>query len=346
MWIVSEMTMEPLVSVVICVYNAGPHLRPALLSVINQTYKNLEVLVVDDGSTDGCLDAVQDLLADARVRVFRQANAGKPAALNRALNNARGEFYAVHDADDISYPKRIEKQLEALLNEPRLAAIYCGYELIIDGTSMARVFAPKSEEECRRLIDQFRMPGHDPTGMYRMSVVGQLRYNESLILSEGYDYILRIGERHPMVVLGECLYRYRVLPDSLTKRVDSLERFRLWQQALKRACDRRGLDLDNLVLIQTVGTRESRNEIAAHFVKSVLDERRAGNLLAAFKTGLQCTRLQPLNPYFYKPLFYVLMPEKLINVLKGLIVKPRRVSEFKRPSLEHRLDPTIARTDT
>ena len=72
---------SPLVSVVTCVYNAGDYLRPAVLSTINQTYRNLEIVIIDDGSTDGCLDTITDLLDDRRIGVFRQANATRPVAL-------------------------------------------------------------------------------------------------------------------------------------------------------------------------------------------------------------------------------------------------------------------------
>ena len=82
---------------------------------------------------------------------------------------------------------------------------------------MAPLFVAKSEKECWKAIASFRMPAHDPTGMYRISLVGGLRYEESLQGAEGLDYILRVGEKHPMVVLGECLYQYRILDTSITR---------------------------------------------------------------------------------------------------------------------------------
>ena len=168
----------PLVTVIIGVYNAGEYFRPSLESILLQTYANLDIVVIDDGSTDGCIETASDLLTDRRVRLFRQANATRPVTLNRALDQARGEFYATHDADDISHPTRIERQLSALLNEPEIAAVFSGNELLIEGRAMAPLFEAKSENECRKTIESFGVPAHDPTGMYRMSLVGHMRYDD------------------------------------------------------------------------------------------------------------------------------------------------------------------------
>ena len=163
---------SPLVSVVTCVYNAGEYLRPSVLSTLNQTYRNLDIIIVDDGSTDGCLATITDLLDDRRIRVFSQANATRPVALNRALGLVQGEFYAIQDADDISKPTRIQKQLEAMLSRPELAAVFCGYWLLMNGKNTAPLFASKGEAECKADIDALRIPAHDATGLYRMSMVG------------------------------------------------------------------------------------------------------------------------------------------------------------------------------
>lgn len=103
---------KPLVSILISVYNAGGYLRPSVQSILSQTYSNLEILIIDDGSTDHCMDTIADL-KDPRIRVISQENAGKAVALNRALAVLSGEFYAIQDADDVSYPTRIERQVRA-----------------------------------------------------------------------------------------------------------------------------------------------------------------------------------------------------------------------------------------
>lgn len=316
----------PLVTVVMCVYNAGEYLRPSLLSIIDQTYRNLDILVIDDGSTDGCFSSVQDLLVDKRIRVIHQANSTKPVAMNRALDQARGEFYAIQDADDISYPTRIERQVRALLDQPRLAAVFCGNELIINGSFMAPAFASKSEDDCQSEISTFRMPALDPTGMFRMSLVGHMRFEPSLQVAETYDYILRIGEVHPMIVLGECLYAYRVLPDSLTRRAP-MWRKQFEVEAFRRACERRGLRFEQEGANEDrgYGLRQSHNSlsdnnIAAHFMRSVLDWRRSNHRLSALKTGWQCACLHPADPHYYKALVYALISPSVVNRLRRYVL--------------------------
>jgi glycosyltransferase involved in cell wall biosynthesis len=310
----------PLVTVVMCVYNAGRYLRPSLLSIIDQTYKNLDILIIDDGSTDGCFGSIQDLLVDERVRVIHQANSGKPVAVNRALDRIRGEFFAIQDADDISHPTRIERQVRALLNNPHLAAVFCGNELIINGRFMAPVFAPKSEDDCQSEIRAFQLPALDPTGMFRISLVGHMRFEPSLKVAETCDYIWRIGEVHPMIVLGECLYAYRILPNSLTRSAP-MRRKQFELEAFRRACERRGLRFEQECEDTGCGYRRSRNSlldnnIAAHFIRSVLDWRRSNRRLSALRTGWQCACLHPADPYYYKALVYALISPSIVRRLR------------------------------
>jgi len=316
---------SPLVSIVTCVYNAGEYLRPSILSIVNQTYRNLDIIIVDDGSTDGCLDTITDLLADRRIRVFRQANATRPVALNRALDQVQGEFYATQDADDISNPTRIQKQLEAILSRPELAAVYCGYWLLVSGKCIAPQLASKGETECKADIDALRIPAHDATGMFRMSIIGNMRYDSSLPFVEAVDYMLRIGESHPMMVLGDCLYEYRWHPNSLTQsdphRVD-----RMVTRMLELACERRGQSYSRTFRQGRHRKYRSHNSlkdngIAAVFVESVLSQRQTNRRWGAVKTGLQCARLHPFDPYYYKALIYASIPARLLRFIRSKRLK-------------------------
>ena len=320
------MNIKPLVSILIPVYNAGEYLRPSVQSILSQTYSNLEVLIIDDGSTDGCMDSIADL-NDSRIRIISQNNSGKAVALNRALEELSGIFYAIQDADDISYPHRIERQVEFMLGNLELAAVFTGHDIIFGRQRIAPTFSGKSIDECRHGIEQFRMPTHDATSMFRVPLVRKFRYEPALQYGEGLDYILRVGEHHPMLVLAECLYSYRFHFGSLmTKNV--LQRKQMIRNVLERACERRGLNPGDCLSVNSERIsrfrhREMETHIVPHFMESVLDLRRAHRNTEALKTAFACLRLHPCDPYNYKPLAYFLAPLALIKYYRSIKAKTR-----------------------
>ena len=302
-------TTEPLVTVVICVYNAGRYLRPSIKSVLAQTHRNLEILIIDDGSTDGCIDTIADL-TDPRIRLLRQENSGKPAALNRALRELRGEFFAIHDADDLSHPTRIAEQLAALQADPSLAAVFAGFELLLDDRRVAPTFTPRSPEQCRADIDALRMPAHDATAMFRTKLVRNLRYEESLALGEGRDFILQVGERHPLAVVGACLYSYRVHDDSITVREDG-RRDHYDLEVARRAFERRGRPAPAPDAIPR--SRSKRHMLVAHWMDSVANLREARRWGEAWRTAWACVWFGGGRPYFWRPLAYAVAPLWLLR---------------------------------
>lgn len=111
------------VSVVLPVHNGGRYLEAAARSILNQTHRDLELIVVDDGSTDGS-GSIVEAIGDPRVRLFRnEQNRGLPAALNRGLAAARAEIVARQDADDLSHPERLEKQVMYLTSNPSVGLL-------------------------------------------------------------------------------------------------------------------------------------------------------------------------------------------------------------------------------
>jgi len=320
------MSTKSLVSILIPVYNAGEYLRPSVQSILSQTYSHLEVLIIDDGSTDGCRDTIADL-NDFRIRIVSQKNSGKAVALNRALEELSGKFYAIQDADDISYPHRIERQVQCMLENPELAAVFIGYDMILEQQRLAPILSGKSTNECRRDIEQFRMPAHDATPMFRVSLVRKFCFEPTLRIGQGFDYILRVGENHPMLVLGECLYSYRVHFDS-TIRQNVLQRKQMIRNVLERACERRGLNPSDYLSANSERTsrfrhRELEMDVVPHFMESVLDLRRADRNTEALKTAFACLRLHPWDPYYYKPLAYFLAPLALIKYYRSIKAKTR-----------------------
>ena len=106
-----------LVSVIVPVYNVSPYLREALDSVINQTYKELEIIIVDDGSTDGSASIYEEYAAsDPRIKLIHQANKGLSGARNTGLEHATGEFVSFIDSDDSISPMFIESLVNAMVS--------------------------------------------------------------------------------------------------------------------------------------------------------------------------------------------------------------------------------------
>jgi len=316
---------KPLVSVLIAVYNAGECLRTSVQSILSQTYSNLEILVIDDGSTDSCIDSIADL-NDPRVHIITQEHSGKSVALNRGLDELSGAFYAIHDADDISHPQRIERQTQCILQKTELAAVFTGHDIIFNGRHLAPRFAAKSVEQCRQDIEHIRMPAHDPTGMFRVLMVRNIRYEPSLKIGIGMDHVLRVGELYPMMVLGDCLYSYRVHFDSMTRH-NPTQRKQMVREVLRRACERRGYDpAEHLASPESPPPakfrhRDKETGIVPHFMESVLDLCRAGRKWQAMKTALACLQLHPCDPYYYKPLAYFLAPLALIRYYRDIKAK-------------------------
>lgn len=309
----------PLVSVLMPAYNAGQYLLPAIQSILDQTYSNWELVIIDDGSTDGSIDRAMSSCQDPRISWYRQANSGKPIAMNKAIESARGEFYVLQDADDLSHPNRLASLVTAMQQYPHVAAVFSGHDLLIHDRRVAPTFRAKNADRCREDIEQVRMPAHDPTAMYRMSLVKNVRYVPELRQGEGYDYILRIGEQYPLIVVGECLYSYRVHWSSLT-RSDPTGRDRFVREVQRRACERRGIDFEKWLATQPrsrTGRSRIDNGVAAHFVKSVQDLRNRGQRLAALTTGLRCFRLQPFDFQYLKAAVYAVSPNWLRSRVKS-----------------------------
>jgi glycosyltransferase involved in cell wall biosynthesis len=202
----------PRVSVVIPAYNAEDYLSEALDSVITQTYRDIEIVVVDDGSSDrtsGILERYSRL--DDRMIVHRQPNGGVVAALNRGVALARGEFIARMDADDIALPHRLERQVGFLDDHPAVAVVGGAVILVNDkNEEFHRVAPPASDALIKAMLQDNSTMVH-PAVLIRRDVMRALGgYRAVVEYAEDYDLWLRIAERHELANLQEPVLRYRI----------------------------------------------------------------------------------------------------------------------------------------
>lgn len=306
---------QPLVSVLLPAYNAGPYLRPALESILSQTYPRLEIIVVDDGSTDESLTTIKDI-ADGRLSIIQQENSGKAVALNKALGLIKGEYWLIQDADDLSHPGRVENLLGKMAANPELAAVYSGHDLLVRKRQFAATCSLRSTDQCRYEVNNFRIPAHDATGMYRTEQVANLHFDPELRIGQGIDFALQVGELFPVSRLDMCLYTYRINYQS-TIRKNPQDNIKWVNLVIKKACIRRGLDYKKHCLPDTIARgRQSRsklNHIVSHCMESVVDYKVSGHWFKVMQTGLICLKIAPGNYTFYKPLIYSFLPLVLIQ---------------------------------
>ena len=184
-------------------------LGKALESILEQTLDDFELIVVDDGSTDATGEILRSY-ADARLRVVDQPRLGLVAALNRGLGAARGRFLARMDADDISLPTRLERQLELLERTHGAGLAATWYEVIDEeGRVLETVVLPLAHDDLvRRLL--LRNPFKHGSIMLRSEILASVGgYRDAYGANEDYDLWRRIAGRSRLLVVPEVLYRYR-----------------------------------------------------------------------------------------------------------------------------------------
>ena len=205
----------PLISVVLPVYNGSEYLVEAVDSVLAQTCAHFELIMIDDGSTDGSRMILDEYAAkDPRVRVVSRENRGLATTLNDGLSMARGTWIARMDQDDIALPHRFERQLEWL---EQTGADMAGSWVQRFGTSDRRVVKLHKTDAAIKMELLFCSPFAHPTVMMRAALVKRLHYDKAWEKAEDYDLWERAAEAGwKMTNVPEVLLLYRIHPDQIS----------------------------------------------------------------------------------------------------------------------------------
>jgi glycosyltransferase involved in cell wall biosynthesis len=181
-----------LVTVLMPVYNGERFLREAVASVLSQTHRDLELLIIDDGSTDSTAEILNSY-RDSRIRVVRNnTNLKLIRTLNKGLDLASGSFVARMDADDVCFPKRIERQLDWFTRYPELEA--CGaFAIRIDEAGRHGALMKRPTGERANMEVWFPTPIIHPTAMIRSETAKKFLYDESCLHCEDYDLWIRMA---------------------------------------------------------------------------------------------------------------------------------------------------------
>lgn len=273
----------PLVSIIIPNYNHARYLGDAIHSVLNQAYRNFEIIVVDDGSTDDSR-AVAEQFGD-RVKYIYQANAGLSAARNTGIRHAQGSLIGVLDADDMYEAEYLRILIGSLQENPDADGIYCGYQ-----------FA----DEQRNLLPQIEARPVEPDKLYATLLEGNFFVPESILLRravydrvglfdellrscEDWDVWLRAAKKYRIIHTTQILTRHRVLPGSMSTNPSRMLTSRL--AVLKKHVG------DEPV---SAGVSESHRAYGRAYLASCVEFLQAGNSDRAYECFHMMTNLCPV----------------------------------------------------
>ncbi len=207
----------PTVSVIMLAWNSGDYLQRAVDSVLGQTMGDLEIVLVDNGSTDGSVDRLQASRTDPRLRIFRQeGNLGIAGGTNFGVRECRSPWIAIHDADDYSHPLRLELALKAAAVDPTLDVITTGVRVIDEHDGEAGTLLVCHEPGEISAYLPFNMPVQHGTLQARREVFAQVPYRSCADICTDYDWLSRVLERHRIGGVSLPLYCYRRHPGSAT----------------------------------------------------------------------------------------------------------------------------------
>lgn len=204
----------PTVSIVMAVHNGETYLRQAIDSMLGQSIADFEFLIVDDASTDGTATLLAEAAArDPRIRVVTLAeNLGLAGALNAGLEQARGEFVARMDADDVSHPDRLAQQLAALTADPGLLLVGASVAYIDPAGQVTRTTRRARDPWAIRWMLRFQPAVPHPTFLFRRCLPDgtPVRYDPACRLAQDYELVCRLVEHGEAACLGDVLLDYRV----------------------------------------------------------------------------------------------------------------------------------------
>jgi glycosyltransferase involved in cell wall biosynthesis len=212
------MSNAPKVSVVIPAFNAERFIGESITSILNQDFSDFELLVIDDFSSDSTAEIVQKMSEnDSRIRLIRNPrNLGIGGTRVVGVENARGEFIAWQDADDISKPDRLSSQISVLESDLTIGVVG-GFIQFFSESSVGKTRHYASEDTVLRSRIFRQNPIAHPVATFRASVYSNIGNYTNLRLSEDLEMCLRVGTRFKFANVQKILVQYRQVESSLTR---------------------------------------------------------------------------------------------------------------------------------
>ena len=215
----------PRISVIIPVYNGAKTIKKTIQSVLNQTFQDLELIVINDGSTDHTLSVIEEI-SDPKIKVYSYPNAGVSHARNQGISHAQGEYISFIDADDLWTPDKLELQYQALVNNPSAQIAYSWMDWIDEDDRFLRPAARMSLEGniyANLLVIDFIGCGSNPL-ILQQSLLEVGGFDPHLRGGEDWDLWIRLAARYGFVCVRSPQILYRQVATSVSKDISLMEK--------------------------------------------------------------------------------------------------------------------------
>lgn len=242
----------PVVSVLMPVYNAEGYVKEAINSILNQTFKDFELVVLNDASGDSSKDAILSF-QDTRIRyIENEQNKGLSFSRNRLLSEARGEYIAWLDADDIAYPTRLAEEYRFLEEHPDYAMV-ASWARLVDATgkptgNFIKSYIPDEYLSALLLFVNYFVQS---SVLLRKSCLPEVHYRPEFPPTEDYEFWVRIAAKYPVAILSKTLVDYRIH----TTNVSSVQ-----QQKSEKA-----VKLNHRIQLENLGILPGDEEVNLHY---------------------------------------------------------------------------------
>ncbi len=299
------MPIPPPITVLLAVCNGQQYLREALDSVLAQTFRDFEFLIIDDGSTDQTLPVLKEYeKRDPRIRLISRPNKGLTNTLNEGLALARGEYLARMDADDVCLPNRFEKQIEYLQQHPN--CVLLGSRVLLmdpQGWPIREMCKEQTHEQIDAAHLNRGWPVVHPAVMMRLSALKQIGgYRDEFNTLEDLDLFLRLAEVGRLANLPDLLLRYRQHFASVTHSKEEKQN-QIRQAIYDQTRTRRGLPPDVPPPPSTRSKPRQRYEQHRSWAWAAL---KAGNRKTARKHAIKTVQGAPFEADSWRVLFSAL----------------------------------------
>ncbi|MDN3584405.1 glycosyltransferase family 2 protein [Mucilaginibacter flavus] len=225
---------NPLVTVIMPVYNCEKHIADAIESILSQTYANLELIIIDDCSTDHTRQLIGKYTDDRIVFIKKEKNTGLVSSLNLGIKISKGGFLARMDGDDISHQTRLSKQVRLLTSNPDI--VLCGTWYQLSGSNEI-IKNPVEHEDIKISLLDHCVLGH-PSVMFRKDFLtaNELTYDDSFYPAEDYELWTRISAIGKIANIPEVLLWYRTHENQVSNKEQSIQLTKSYQCKVRMMC--------------------------------------------------------------------------------------------------------------